>query len=290
GGTGSALAAYSRQAMDISPLRVAVLGAGLMGSGIAAEYAVAGHQLRVTTSPRTSPEEALAPVRSHLQNGSSLEWCATTAQAAAGADIVIESLPEDLELKRRQLGEAQGSAPSAILCTNTSSFTLQEVGGELVDPTRLVGTHYLNPPAAFPIMELVVSQSSDPEVVRRMEGVLRSLGKLPIRVGDVPGFVINRLQFALLREAVHLVEMGQVAASDLDRIVSEGLALRWTVAGPLATAELGGPELFRRLAARLWPRLSCRSEAPGHMRLLGLSSSELETLQAERDRRLSGSV
>ena len=119
-----------------------------------------------------------------------------------------------------------------------------------------------------------------------MVAILRSLGREPIRVGDVPGFVINRLQFALLREAVELVDQGVVDPVDLDRLVADGLGRRWAAAGPLATVALGGADLFHRIAVELYPELSRRAEPPRSLSRIALSEDELESLRARRDRTL----
>jgi 3-hydroxybutyryl-CoA dehydrogenase len=214
-------------------------------------------------------------------------WSRSAGDAADGAHLVVESLPEELELKQRELAEAQEASPLAILATNTSSLRIREIAAALSDPTRLVGTHFFNPPSAFRVVELVAGDGTDPAVIDEMDSILCSLGKAPVRVGDVPGFVVNRLQFALLREAIELVDTGVVEPADLDRLVVEGLGCRWTAAGPLATVALGGAELFHRIAVALYPHLSRRAEPPAELARLCLSDDELEILRARRDRILA---
>jgi 3-hydroxybutyryl-CoA dehydrogenase len=251
-----------------------------MGAAIAAEYASGGHLVRITTSPRTPPAVALARVGS-----SGVTWSSSTTEAAEKADVVVESLPEALDLKRQELSVAQKIAPKAILATNTSSLTVTRIAAGLPDPTRLVGTHFFNPPSAIGLVELIPGKKSDPAVVDRMEAILHSLGKRPIRLRrDVAGFVINRLQFALLREAIELVDQGIVEPADLDRLVVEGLGRRWAAVGPLATVALGGPELFHRIAADLYPELSQRREPPPEMDRVQLSDAQVEALRTRRDR------
>ena len=206
-----------------SPARVAVLGMGRMGAALAGEYARAGHDVRVTSSERMPRDVALARVGSE-----GVSWSGSAGEAAAGAHLVVESLPEELELKQRELARAQEASPRAILATNTSSLRIGDIAAELSDPSRLLGTHFFNPPSAFSIVELIAGAATDPAVTAEMVAILRSLGREPIRVGDVPGFVINRLQFALLREAVELVDQGVVDPVDLDRLVADGLG----AAGP----------------------------------------------------------
>lgn len=276
------------------PLKVAVLGAGLMGAQIAADYAQNGHRVRFTVSKRTTPDDALERVRrvtAPLHHGQ-VAYAADTAEAAACADVIVESLPEDLPLKQRELRRAQGVSPDAILATNTSSFTVGSIGDALEDPGRLVGTHYVNPPWAHPVIEVIPSAATALAVVNEIDEILTSLGRVPIRVKrDIPGFVFNRLQFALLREAIELVDGGVVTKADLDRIVVEGLGRRWGIVGPLGSAGLGGAELFYALAARLYPALSV-ADAPNlaHREHLIMTETEIVSQRQARDARLAGLV
>ena len=282
-----------RRLTEPGRLRVAVLGAGRMGSAIAAEYAAAGHVVRITTSPATSARTALNRVAEHLAQLSpgapDLDWCPSTAVAAAGADLVVESLPELAALKAAELAAAQEATPGAILASNTSSLTLAALGASLADPSRLLGAHYLNPPLAFRVVELVQGPATDPAASERMAAILRSIGKVPILVRrDLPGFVLNRLQLALLREAVELVDGGVVTAADLDRLMREGLGRRWSAIGPFATVAIGGPAVFQRVAEQLYPALSRRQDPPASLERLGLDDQALAELRAARDRALSG--
>jgi 3-hydroxybutyryl-CoA dehydrogenase len=235
-----------------------------MGAYIAADFALAGHEVRFTVSNRTSPEAAAQRVRDAAGQPcpGRLSYAASTGAAATGARLVVESLPEDLATKTHALREAQEVAPRALLGTNTSSLTVASIAAGLDDPTRLVGTHYVNPPWAFRLVEVVAGASTDASVVEEVEAILLSLDRSPVRVNrDLPGFVFNRLQFALLREALHLVECGALSPADVDRVVVEGLGRRLALTGPLASAGLGGAELFAELAQRLYPQL-CRSTTP----------------------------
>jgi 3-hydroxybutyryl-CoA dehydrogenase len=277
-------------------LRVAVLGAGLMGSAVAAEYAAGGHSVRVTTSPATTAAVAMDRVAGHLDQlqrraaeptVAEVEWAASTADAAAGADLVVEALPELAEMKIAELAAAQAAVPGAILASNTSSLSLGTIGAGLDDPSRLIGTHYLNPPLAFRVLELVQGPATDPAVTERTAAILRSLGKEPVLVRrDVPGFVLNRLQLALLREAVELVDGGVVSAADLDQLIREGLGRRWSAVGPFGTVALGGPATFQRVAEQLYPVLSRREHPPDSLDRLHLDERGVAGLRAARDRTL----
>jgi 3-hydroxybutyryl-CoA dehydrogenase len=262
---------------------IAVLGAGLMGAAIAAQYLAAGYRVRVTTSQSTSAVEAVNRVRRQLDNGrGDVEWCRTVTEAVTEAAIVVESLPEVLDVKQAQLSEAQKACPAAILCTNSSSLLIGDIAAALADPSQLVGTHYLNPPAAFPVVELIAGPRTSPEAYSTVETVLRAMGHTPIRVRkDAPGFVINRLQFAFLREAVSLVDEGIVSAEDLDIVVRDGLARRWSKAGPFTVVAMGGPELFTRVAAQVWPHLSSATAPTDGVSRRTFDAGELESIRAD---------
>lgn len=262
-----------------------------MGAAIAAEYAAAGFEVRVTTSGDARPPHllgALADAGATETALSRIDWRADTESACRGAEIVVESLPEDLELKRRELVRAQSAAPAAVLATNTSSLTVGKIARGLPDPSRLLATHYLNPPSAFRIVEIAASEDTAEEAVEHILEVLRGMGKTPIRLGrDSPGFVVNRLQFALLRESVALVDEGVATPADLDAIVSSGLGRRWAALGPFATVTLGGEKVFRQIAGNIFPVLSRADAPPDSLARLELGPADIERVRAERDRLLA---
>jgi 3-hydroxyacyl-CoA dehydrogenase len=289
------------QGKDASqPLVVAVLGAGLMGAHIASDFARAGHTVRFTVSARTPEAAALARVSSAGAAAGDLSpagdlaigYARDTSEAAESADLVVESLSEDLVLKQRELRIAQETAPGAILTTNTSSLTIASIAAGLDDPRALIGMHYVNPPWAHRIVEVIPSDRTAPTVVEAIDRILLSLGRIPIHVNeDVPGLVFNRLQFALLREAIDLVDRGVVTKEELDRVVVEGLGRRWGIVGPFAAAGLGGPDLFYGLAERLYPTLSAStSPSPRHRRHLAVSAAEIALARETRDAGLAAYV
>lgn len=268
--------------------RVAVLGAGLLGAALAAEYADAGRSVALTTG-RTGAQAALDRVRSHL-NGAKVDitWVPDAETAARDASVVVDCLPERLDLKHAELTAAVAAAnDDVIVCTNTSSFTVADVASGTPRPGRVIGTHYLNPPNRFDVVELIEGPDTAPDVVIAAKAELRSLGKRAISVGDTPGFVINRLQFALLREACALVDAGVVTPEDLDELVMRGLALRWSAAGPFTIVALGGTPLFDVLANRLYPLLAAAEAPASSLGRLDLGAS-IERVRTEVAIRLAG--
>jgi 3-hydroxybutyryl-CoA dehydrogenase len=172
---------------------------------------------------------------------------ADPGEAASGADLLVESLPEDLELKAAVLRAALAEAPEAVVATNTSSLSISAIGDAIGAPGRTVGTHYLNPPLLMPPVEVIAGVRTAGRTVDLVRQTLVALGKLPVVVRrDVPGFVWNRLQFALVRECAWLVEQGVASAQDVDTVMREGLARRWRRVGPLRAVALGDRHLEPR--------------------------------------------
>jgi 3-hydroxybutyryl-CoA dehydrogenase len=167
------------------------------------------------------------------------------AMAVGDADFVFEAGPEKLEIKRaifRNLGEK--TKPAAILCTNTSAIPIGQIGSEVADKSRVVGTHYWNPPHLVPLVEVVQAKETSLATVEKTIALLRSVGKSAVHVRrDIPGFIGNRLQHALKREAIAIVAAGVCDAETLDTVVKEGFGARMAVLGPLEQSDLVGVNL-----------------------------------------------
>ncbi len=279
-------------------MRVAVVGAGLMGAQIGCEYALGGHEValvaRNTDRVRERVEDALRLVagldlfseeeagaaRGRIAVGSDLE-------AAAVCDVAVESVPEDMELKASLLRAVAGASPDAILATNTSSLSITELGERVGAPERTIGTHYLNPPILMSPVEVVSGARTSPEIVERVRETLRALGKRPVLAGDVPGFVWNRLQMAVLREGLWIVENGVASPDTVDEVLTYGLARRWSNVGFFKAIALGGVGTWQRAAANLVPELSTAKELPDLRRWVDPDDPALDDLAQRRDRGLA---
>jgi len=251
--------------------RVTIVGAGLMGAQIGTEYALGGHTVTLVTSSQASAGQALERANSALrflvESGLAaddavrsarqrLRTSTDVAEACRGATIVLESLPENFETKVAILRPTVSSAPEAIIASNTSSLSITKLGAALRVAERVIGTHYWNPPSLMPLVEVVSGASTAPDVTERVVALLTSLGKEPVLVADVTGFVWNRLQLALLREAVSIVSQGITDAKTVDLILRRGLGRRWSIIGPFETMALGGPKTFATVARILFPHLA----------------------------------
>jgi 3-hydroxybutyryl-CoA dehydrogenase len=154
-------------------------------------------------------------------------------------------------------------SPDVILATNTSGLSITEIAAVCEHPERVGGMHWANPPEIVPLVEVIRGEKTADETVDVIYRVTEKLGKVPVIVNkDVPGFASNRLQFALLREALHLVEAGIVSPRDVDRTLKNGVGFRYPWLGPLETADLGGLDVFHSVAQYLLPELSNKTSTP----------------------------
>lgn len=281
---------------------IAVLGLGTMGAQVACDYAIGGHPV---TGVPSSLERGCAAIDAALRLAIELGRVAvgdegevrarmevtTSAELSRSGEapaVIVDCLPEDLDLKAAVIAPLAAQWNDAIIASNTSSLSIATLAGAVGAETRTIGVHYLNPALAFAIVELISAESTAPEVRLAVASLMKSLGRRPIDVKrDVPGFVWNRLQFALLREAIWLAENDVATPEEIDEVVRSGLAPRWTLTGPFATAALGGSATFSRIAANLFPELSCAAEAPSLERLAQLDVEMKDRLRSDRNERLT---
>jgi 3-hydroxybutyryl-CoA dehydrogenase len=273
------------------PREVAVIGAGTMGAGIARVFAEGGASVRLMARHPESLEAAGGRLgRAEVLLTTSLD------EALDGTDLVVETIVEQVEPKRNVLMKAeQLASPDALVTTNTSSLPLAAFEGALSRPERFAALHFLNPPELVEVVEIVRGEQTAPETLETLAGWMEELGKSPVIVRrDVPGFIVNRLQYALLREAYSLVDSGVCSFADVDRAVTHGLGARWAAIGPFETMDLAGLEVHAAVAANLWPELSNTTEPSETIAKMLESGGSLrgdtapEVLRARRDRVLRG--
>ena len=253
-----------------------MIGAGLMGHGIATEFAVAGFDVSLVDRDDESLDSARTRINSALvllaEAGrvahdefsnvvARISFTTDLTAGAAGADLVVEAVNENLELKQKLLKQAEGvAAPDAILASNTSSFMPGLIAEGLVNPERVAVTHYFNPPHLVPLVELVPGPSTDEVVINELENLYLGMGKNPVRVQrEITGFIANRLQNALGREALALVEAGITTPQDIDTVVKYSLGRRLAVGGPFEVWEQIGLDLVQTIAGELFKEISNES-------------------------------
>jgi 3-hydroxybutyryl-CoA dehydrogenase len=256
---------------------VGIIGAGTMGHGIAQCFAVKGMTVRITDADpnmlASVPARITANLKVFVEAGmmtaekahtapEQLILCDSLLSAVEGASVIIETISEDLDLKRRLFAQLEElTSPSTILCTNTSALSITAISQDLRHPDRVVGTHFWNPPHVLPCVEVIKSRYTSEEVFEKTVAVMAAIGKEPIRVlKDVPGFIGNRMQHALQREAMDIVDQGIATPEEVDRVVKYGFGLRLALMGPLERSDQGGLDITYRVQKYLLPFLCNQTE------------------------------
>lgn len=244
---------------------VAIIGGGLMGSGIAQVFASAGHRVNIYEASEEIRATVIRRIAGSLQALGSpdlefgqVQTSATLEEAVEGADVVFEAVSEKLELKQSIFGALERvTTVGCTLASNTSVIPIRDIAARLDDPSRVIGTHWWNPPYLVPLVEVVAGPASATRHIDNMVALLKAVGKKPVRVlKDVPGFVGNRLQHALWREAQFLVSEGVCDAETVDTVVKNSFGLRLAVLGPLENADLVGLDLTLDIHKVIIPQLS----------------------------------
>ncbi|MBI2369498.1 MAG: 3-hydroxyacyl-CoA dehydrogenase family protein [Deltaproteobacteria bacterium] len=296
----------------------AVIGAGTIGASIGQLLAHAGVQV----SLHARRAETLTRARERIRAGLDLfadEQLLTTSEAKAaldriratqdlteavrGAEFVMEAVTEDPEIKRgvyAAMGHAVG--PDALVASTTSGLNIYELAPSFPNPARLIIAHFWNPPHLIPLVEVVPGPQTSAEAIRATETLMRELGRTPVTMkAFVPGFIGVRLQSALFREALALINQGVVGPAEIDAVMREAIALRLPVLDIMEVADFGGLDTFRRVWQHMFPLLTSSGELPGCVRdrvergELGLKSGRgfhdyhgenQQALLRERDRKL----
>ena len=239
---------------------IAVIGAGLMGHGIAQIFATRGHQVSLFDLTREILAKAVENIRANLTLmvrkgiGSAgdiepairrIRVTQDLEEATSGTRFVFEAVLEKLDLKEKLFQKLDALCPSdTILATNTSVISITEIAARATRRDRIVGTHFWNPPYLVPLVEVIKGEETSPRTMDLTIDLLRSVGKHPVNVKkDVPGFVGNRLQHALWREAISIVEQGIADPATVDEVVKKGFGMRLPVLGPLENADMVGLDL-----------------------------------------------
>ena len=260
--------------------RVAVLGAGTMGNGIALWFAKAGLQVRLRDVKQEFLESARQTWEDTLKAMAALgavPECKIEAilrrirpttdlpEAVRDAELVIEAVPEDLDLKRSVFAEVEAAAPPGIpLASNTSGISISKIAEGVKDPTRVVGMHWWNPPHVVRVIEVIRGDKTGEAAFRAARDLTIQVGKKPVVCQkDVPGFLGNRILYAMLREALYCYEQGIGTAEDIDTIVSEAFALKLAFMGPMALLDLAGVDVYHNVAQYLNADLCDAKEVSG---------------------------
>jgi 3-hydroxybutyryl-CoA dehydrogenase len=258
--------------------KVAVIGAGIMGHGIAQVCAQAGKQValvdsvqevlqsapaRIQDSLRMLCENGLLPAAQAAEVAANLTFTTRIEEGVEGADIVFEVIPEKLAIKQRLFKELDTRCkPSVIFASNTSAIPIHLLAACSKHPERVIGTHFFNPAQLVPLVEVIAPATTGVGVLKTMMEFFESAGKKPVHVRkDIPGFIGNRLQTALAREAMSLVEKDVASAEDIDTVIKYSLALRMPFSGILEQRDLNGLDTHMSITETLYPNLEDTKEA-----------------------------
>lgn len=246
--------------------KAVMAGAGTMGASLAQVYAGAGYETvlydiaesglergrhLIEVNQKTLVDEGIISPEGSAQLRSLISFT-TDKSCFSDCGLVVESIIEDMAAKKTFWKEISGLVPEeALLATNTSGLHISEIAEAVKLPERFVGQHWLNPPHLLPLCEIIVGDKTAEETVKKMRSLVDGLGKSPVVVKDINGFLINRLQFALLREALYIVETGAASVEDIDTVLKAGLGIRYAVLGPFGTADFGGLDVFDHINSYL---------------------------------------
>lgn len=293
--------------------RVAIIGLGTMGPGMAARLARGGIEVAAYDIAPDAIERAramLAAADSVLDNlgiaserTGSVRLTDKLEDAVADADLVIENVPEKEEIKADVYRKIEGLiSPDTIVASDTSGIPITKLQAHISNPARMVGMHWSNPPHIIPMIEVIGGEQTAPEAIETIRDFIRSLGLLPVLLKkDVPGFVENRVLYALLREVVDLVERGVIEPEDIDTCVSWGIGYKLAVVGPMALLDMAGMDIYHSVSSFLNEDLCDRKDVAPLVRdqiaagKLGIKSGggvysyspeSIAELQRERARKL----
>ncbi len=268
---------------DVSKMkRVVIAGAGLMGVSLAQIFAREGFMVTIYNiseagiekgknlldlNQRVAVEEKEMSVEESEKLKERIEFT-ISMDSFQKADFVIEAIVENLEVKKEFWEKAsERVSEDVVLVTNTSGLSITEIGKAVKNPGRFAGMHWVNPPHLVPLVEVIKGDQTDPEALDIIEKIAETVRKKPVRVKkDAPGFVLNRLQYALLREALFIVENGIADCEDVDNVMKYGLGMRYACIGPFETVDLGGLDTFFKVGSYLFRELSAEQEVPTLLR------------------------
>ena len=255
--------------------RIGVIGAGTMGAGVAEIFVKFGYTVILYNRSqegmqrgleRIQPKVAVKPVPIETATDTARAQIYITHDltALADVDLISESIAENLEVKQgifRKLDEICDA--KTLFTTNTSGLSISQIATAVSHPERFAGVHFFNPPEIVPAVEVIKGEATSDSTCEVLIDLLKQMQKQPILVQkDVPGFVASRLQFAVVREALHLVEEGIASPADVDAVMKHGLGLRWALLGPLEIADLGGLDIFNTVGSYVAKSLSNATDSP----------------------------
>ena len=267
---------------NVQEWNIAVVGAGTMGRSIAQFFAMNGHRVNLYNRSKKTMDDALSQIENDYLTLVSMGMykaedvpAATAnlrpthdlAEAVKDADMVIEVVAEDPEIKKEMFAKLDKLVgPETVLATNTSSINIYDVV-EVSHPERVLITHFFTPAYVMPLMEMPRGPQTSDEIASKVEELVRSHGKKVAKLSTpCPGFILNRMTFALMREAAYMVEQGWTTPQDIDEAIVSTFGVRYTFEGPFLLGDFCGIDIFAHLMDLLCPTFSNATEAPKLLR------------------------
>jgi 3-hydroxyacyl-CoA dehydrogenase len=262
---------------------VAVIGNGIIGHGLAQVFALAKYPVRLIGRNPQSLAAAIGKIKASLSSFVANELVTTqeaeaavqriltsiNIEDAAGAELIIEAVTEDLALKHGVFGLLDEICPVPAVLASSSGQPASKLVAKVKQRERVVATHFWYPPQLIPLVEVCAGPETAPDIVPWVCGVLRGIGKDPVVISrEIPGFIGNRLQFALLREAWALWAAGVASAEAIDAVVRNSFGRRLALTGPIESADVGGLDTFEAFASFLFPELDASPTPPAAIRQL----------------------
>lgn len=257
---------------------IVIAGAGIMGASFAQIFARYGYivviydnseksiengkkQIELNQSEWVESEEVTADESNNIKANISFT---TDMNCFENADFVLEAIIEKMDIKKEFWEQVSNIAPeNIVLASNTSGLSITEIATAVKNPQRFCGMHWVNPPHIVPLVEIISGEKTDEETPQIVWNIAKSLHRKPVMVKkDAKGFVLNRLQYAVLREALYIVENGIASMEDVDNVMKYGLGMRYAAIGPFETVDLGGLDTFRIIGEYLFRDLSDEKEVP----------------------------
>lgn len=255
---------------------IGIAGAGTMGASMAQSFAKCGCTVRLYDKFPAALEKAgeLVALNQQTQVAEGLLTAAESAallgrigyhhhmDALAGADFLIEAILEDMDTKKAFWAKASALVgPACVLASNTSGLSITQMAAAVNDPGRFCGMHWINPAHIIPLVEVVQGQQTRPQAAKAVYNLALLAGKKPVMVKDAPGFVLNRIQLAVIRECLHIAQAGIASMEDIDKVMKYALGLRYACLGPFEVADLGGLDVFDSIAGYLFKELGDEKES-----------------------------
>lgn len=259
--------------MSSLPRIATVVGSGTMGPGIAATLARAGVTVRLYDISPEAIERAeaaygvvqgvLAAVDSPSAPGGSVTFGTDLDASLEGTELIIEAVPERLDLKQRVLADLESRiGDDVIIATNTSGIPITTMGKSMTLPGRLIGMHWSNPPHLIPMIEVIPGDDTDPALVEKLIGIVKAFDYVPVLEKEIPGFVENRVLYAILRECMALLDEGIVTPEGLDACVKWGIGYKLSVVGPTRLLDMAGLDIYQAVSGYLNKELDASTETP----------------------------